>query len=226
MILKLITCYSLRLLPTSNHCPAWLINDVLQVERTKFLGITIDKNLIFKHHLSNLCLRLSRTIPLLLKVKHFAPSNILKCLYYAHIFPQLTYCNPIWSQTYPCHMSQINVLHKKVIRIITNSDYNDHTQPLFKQMNILNLADLSKLILASHMYKRMHSNNLTTQPTHNYQTRNQSALYIPRPKLTLFKHSILYSGPKTWNDVPEIIKQSKSLPHFKKQLKSYLINSY
>ena len=44
---------------------------------------------------------------------HFAPNSILKCLYYAHIYPYLIYCNPTWSQTYPCHL-YINVLHRKV----------------------------------------------------------------------------------------------------------------
>ncbi len=203
-----------------------LNDDILQVDRKKFLGITFDENLTSKHHLSNLCLKLSRTIPLLLKVKNFAPSNILKCLYYAHIYPHLAYCNPTWSQTYPCHMTQINVPHKKVIRIITNSDFNEHTQPLFKQLNILNLVDLSKLSLASLMYKRIHTNNLNTQSSHNYQTRTQHALHIPRPKLTLFKHSVMYCEPKTWHNVPDNIKQSKSLSHFKKQLKRHLLNSY
>ncbi len=147
----------------------------MQVDRAKFLGIILNKNLTFKHHLSNLCLKLSRTIPPL-EVKHFVPSNILKYLYYAHIYPHLTYCNPIWSQIYPCHIAQINVLHKKVIRIITNSDFNVHTQPLFKQLKILYLVDLSKLTLASYMYKRMHTNNLNTQPSHNYQTQNHYAV--------------------------------------------------
>ena len=204
-----------------------ILNDeILQVDKTKFLGVILDKNLTFKHHLSNLCLKLSRTIPLLLKLKHFAPGNILKCLYYAHIYPHLTYCNPVWSQTYPCHMSQINVLHKKIIRIITNSDFNAHTQPLFKQLNILNLSDLSKLILTSFIYKRVLTDNPNTQPSHNYLTRNQYALYIPRPNLTLFKHSVMYAGPKTWNGLPDFVKRSKSYSHFKKQLKSHLLNSY
>ena len=90
-----------------------LNDDIIQVDKIKFLGIIFDKNLNFKHHISNLCLKLSRTIPLLLKAKHFAPIEVLKCLYYAHIYPHLNYCNPIWSNTYSCHLYHLNVLHKK-----------------------------------------------------------------------------------------------------------------
>lgn len=203
-----------------------LNESILQVDKIKFLGVIFDKHLTFKHHISNLCLRLSRIIPLLLKVKHFAPIKILKCLYYAHIYPHLTYCNPIWSQTYPCHLSQVNILHKKIIRILTNSDFNEHTQPLFKSLNILNLADLSQLSIASFMYKTLNLSNYNTQPLHNYQTRNQYSLYIPRPNLTLFKHSTMYIGPKIWNYLPGDIKQSKSLSCFKTKLKSHLLYAY
>ena len=38
-----------------------LNEDILQVYKIKFLGITIDKNLTFKHHISNL--RMYQTFP-------------------------------------------------------------------------------------------------------------------------------------------------------------------
>ncbi len=127
-----------------------ILNDNgLQVDKIKFLGVTIGRNLTFKHHISNLCLKLSSHSPSS-RSKTFCPVKILKCLYYAHIYSHLTYSNSISSQTNLCHLSQINVLHKKVITVITNNDFNDHTQPLFKVLNILNLADLSNHI-ASYM---------------------------------------------------------------------------
>ena len=200
--------------------------DILQVDRIKFLGVTLDKNLSFKHHLSQLCLKISRIIPLLLKVKHFAPAEILRCLYYAHIYPHLIYCNPIWSQTYPCHLYQLNVLHKKIIRIITNSVFNEHTPPLFKSLNILNLVDLSKINIASYMFKTINTSVNYTQPAHNYQTRNKNLLSIPPHKITLFKHSLMYSGPNIWNTLPMHIKQSTGLSSFRNKYKKHLLSFY
>ena len=198
----------------------------MQVEKIKFLVITIDKNWSLKQHLSQLCLKISRIIPLLLKVKHFATIEILMCLYYVHIYPHLIYCNPIWSQTYPCPLYQLNVLHKKVIKIITNSVFNEHTPPLFRSLNILNLADLSKLNTASYMLKMINTNVYNTQPTHNYQTRNQDSLNIPTHKLTLFKHSLMYSGPNISNVLQMHMKQSTSLSSFRNKFKNKLLSSY
>ena len=215
-----ITCYQ----PLPNL--TILNDDITQVDKIKFLGIILDKNLNFKQHLSNLCLKLSRVIPLLLKVKHFAPVEILRNLYYAHIYPHLSYCNPIWSTTYPCHLYNLNVLHKKTVRIMSSSEYLAHTPPLFKSLNIMNLADISRFNIALYMFKQIKYNHYNTQPLHNYQTRNQHTLRTPSHKLTLFTHSLMYLGPKTWNDVPLHIKHSTSISSFKNKFKKHLLSFY
>lgn len=204
-----------------------ILNDhIMQVYKTKFLGITFDKNLTFKHHITNLCLKLSRSIALFLKIKSLVPIDIMKTMYYAHIFPHLSYCNSIWSTTYPCHLYNINTLHKKIVRIITNSDFLAHTPPIFKTLKILQLSDLSKFFIATHMYKHLPSTSTPSTLIHNHGTRNQHTLQIPRHNLTIYRHSLMYLGPITWNNIPEHIKLSPSLQCFKKRLKEHLLSFY
>ena len=63
-----------------------LLNDnILQVDQITFLCITCYKNLTFKHHISKLCLKFLRTIPLLLKV------NTLPQLKYSNVNIMRTY---------------------------------------------------------------------------------------------------------------------------------------
>ena len=225
---KPITCFSLTPQLSTSHFQilASLNDDILQVNKTKFLGLTIDNNLNFKHHISHLSLKLSRTIALLLKTKPYVPSDIFKCIYYAHIYPHLNYCNSIWSTTYPSYLNHLNVLHKKIIRIITSSDYCEHTSPLFKSLIILNLSDITRLNIASYMFKHNDTINNTAAPNHNYHTRNQDSLLLPRHKLTLYKHSLMYQGPKIWNDIPPSIKHSPSLKTFQSKYKKYLLSLY
>ena len=52
-----------------------LDKDITQVSKTKFLGVTFDNNLTFKYHISNLCLKLSWSIALLLKIKKLCTSG-------------------------------------------------------------------------------------------------------------------------------------------------------
>ena len=48
------------------------IDDVFvkQVDSTKYLGVTFDANLTWKNHINELCLKLSKTVGILSKVRH------------------------------------------------------------------------------------------------------------------------------------------------------------
>ena len=55
------------------------IDDALikQVCSTKYLGLTFDSNLTWKSHINELCLKLSKTVGILSKVRHFVDNHIL-----------------------------------------------------------------------------------------------------------------------------------------------------
>ena len=160
-------------------------------------------------------------------VKDLMPNNILTILYNAHVLPHLQYCSPIWCNTYPTHLLPLFLLQKKIIRIVTNSGYFDHTQPLFKSMNILKLFDINKLQTAVYMHKLVSTTNpLHLLPQHNYPTRTCEHLRVPQHNLTVFQHSLAYSGPKLWNVIPDSIKTLPTLPSFKRQYKKHLLSQY
>jgi len=56
------------------------------------------------------------------------------------------------------------------------------------------------------------------------QNRHSHKLVVPRPRLDLFKCSLMYSGGKLWNNLPLSIKTTTS-DHkaFKKTFKQYLM---
>ena len=59
------------------------------VSEAKFLGIYIDPNLTWKHHIDTLCSKISKLIGLLYKVSCFVPPYILKSLYDSLMHSQL-----------------------------------------------------------------------------------------------------------------------------------------
>ena len=81
---------------------------------------------------------------------------------------------------------QLNYFKKKVIRIITVSKYNAHTEPLMKTLSILKIEDMFKLDILKWYYKYCHKQlavyfqkfNILRHPDiHDYATRNNS--FIP-----------------------------------------------
>ena len=60
----------------------------------------------------------------------------MRGLYYALIYPYLSYGNIVWQNTYTTRLEQTRRLQKKIIRIITFSKFKEHTDPLFKELFI------------------------------------------------------------------------------------------
>ena len=211
---------------TINSEPQLQINGAILNKQTivTFLGVKIDEKLNFNPQIQHVCSKLSRSIGILYKLKGNVPLNVLKTLYYALVFPYLTYCNLIWGATYETHLKPLEILHKKIIRIITDSSYLAHTNELFYNSNILKLKDINKFLLGIHMYKKAEA--IEPQPNHNIQTRNQN---LPQPmfqRLTSTQRSITFTGPSFWRNIPPEIRSSNSLYVFKKELKKFLLNEY
>ena len=77
----------------------------------------------------------------------------MNTLYYSLILSHLQYCTLLWANTYSSCLNKLRILQKKTIRIITQSHYLAHTDPLFSKLKLLKLDDLYKHQLGIYMYK-------------------------------------------------------------------------
>ena len=110
------THYMLFTTKSKINLPKLHINneEISKTNQIKFLGITYDDSLTFKHHINDLTLKISRHIALLYQMKDLTTYDVLKSVYYAHIYPLLTYCNPIWCTTYSTYLIPLKLQLKKI----------------------------------------------------------------------------------------------------------------
>jgi len=154
-------------------------NFIEYVSKFNFLGVTIDKHVKWTDHIEKISSKVSKVVGILCYLKKTLPTEILKLIYNSLINPHFHYGILCWGTQH----HRITKLQKKAIRIITNSRYNAHTQPLFKQLRILTISHLydSKLL---RFYYRF-ANNLLPEyfssfhiirqcDTHNRYTRSNS----------------------------------------------------
>ena len=120
----------------------------------KYLGVFIDCNLTWKFHIHEITKKIARNIGILSKLRHFISCNLLIQIYYALIFPFITYGIIIWGNTYKTNLNPLVTLQKKAVRIITFSHFQSHTSPIFKKLNLLKLKDIVELytIISMHQY--------------------------------------------------------------------------
>jgi hypothetical protein len=121
----------LPLLPVS---PLSQVNDQCEPPAIKYLGVFIDSKFNFRYHINQISNKLSRAFFFLRKSKHFLTPSAMKSLYFSLIHCHLTYALPIWSSTLSSAFKPIVTKQKIAVRLITNSPYNAHTEPLFKSL--------------------------------------------------------------------------------------------
>ena len=134
-----------------NHfIPEIRINGQLveQVTEFNFLGLTIDEHLNWKIHIQKISHKVSKSIGVLKRLKKFLPHTVLRILYNALILPHFQFSIVAWG----FNPGRLNKLQKRAIRVITNSKYNAHVEPLLKMLNLLRLTDIFKINMLKMFY--------------------------------------------------------------------------
>ena len=194
-----------------------------------FLGVQIDEKLGWKPHIEYVRKKLSKSIGLLKKARQYLPKECLRSLYFTFVYPYLTYCIHVWGKTFPTYLDPILKAHKRIVRIITHSNYRAHTQPLFKQLRILDLKGIYEFMIATFMYKFHDSdlpkifNGMFHKSLHNYPTRQADNYCVPNWRLETMKRTVSVQGAMIWNAIPANIKASCSLDVFKSAMKKHIL---
>ena len=121
-------------MPQKKFSSLLLTIDNTQIERVttfNFLGITLHENLKWDAHVHHISNKISRVIGIISRLKNYIPAHILLTLYNSLILPHLYYGILMWGYH---NTERIFRLQKKAIRVISNSAYNAHSEPLFKSL--------------------------------------------------------------------------------------------
>ena len=119
------------------------------IKRTKtfkFLGIIVNENLKWNHHIKHVTSKVSKAIGILYKARKHLDKKTLNGLYYTFVYPYLIYGVEIWGNSFQKYLEPLYNVQKKIIRIITFSPYLSTTKTIFKKLNILTLYKLVKSI--------------------------------------------------------------------------------
>ena len=144
------------------------------VDDFNFLGITINQSLNWKSHVNVSCNKVLKYIAVIHRTKKYLPFSVLQTMYKSLILPIMYYGLLLWGP----HCERLFLLQKRIMRVITNSKYIAHTDPIFKTLNLLKLPDLYRLQLYKLYYKikeqtvPAYFRHILTEVVNPYNTRN------------------------------------------------------
>ena len=115
-----------------------------QQKSVKYLSILIDSNLNWKEQIQQISKKYLGVLMSYVRLDILLIRKQVQ-LYHAIILPFFSYGCIVWSNTYDHNVKRLQIIQRQAIRLITFSNFDAHTSPLFAKLNLLKLQDHIKL---------------------------------------------------------------------------------
>ena len=204
--------------------------EIKRVNSINFLGVTFEGTMKWKLHVQSIVNKLSKQNAILYLTRNKITQSCLRLIYFALVYPYITYCHVLWGSTYKTTLKPLIVSHKRIVRTITFSSRLEHTEPLFNELKLLNFLKINMFFSLIFVFKSVRFLNnyrgkfVHVGDVHNRHLRNSNNLRPPLVITERSKQSIVYIGCTLWNALPHDIKSCITLIQFKNKLRSHLLN--
>lgn len=229
---KLLVCGSKRGVAKARDFKlSFLGKQLIPVEAARDLGVILDTSLTFDHHVSATVASCMSRLGQINRVKHCFDNRTLIIIINALVFSKLFYCSSVWSSTSQSNIAKLQAVQNFACRIVSGSKKYDHVTPILRQLNWLPVKQhmyyrdsimafkcmngLAPGYLSDQFVKR---SSISTR-----KTRNSQLLNIPLFKTATGQRTFYYRMVSLWNTLPQNIKLSQSLAHFKTLMKKKLL---
>ena len=91
------------------------------VEKIKYLGVTITKNLKWNTHVSNICTKANRTLGFLRRNLAACPRNVKESTNKGLVRPTLEYSSSIWDSQSVLLQDELEKVQKRAARFVTGN---------------------------------------------------------------------------------------------------------
>ena len=147
------------------------------------------------------------------------------------VISKLDYCNGLLLEVSAHQMNKLQIVQEMCCRIIKNLRKYDHTSDAVKDLHWLKIPQRIQFKVLVTIYQCVNGLappfiinlldlNLTRK---NLRSNTQTKLPIPQCSLAqVCNGSIRYAGPQLWNELPQYIRDAKTLGLFKIHLKTHL----
>ena len=208
----------------------WAQLDRDKVWEENEVKLTIDSELKFDSHISNICLKANKKLSVLCRLKNVLTRQQRRILFKSFFEAQFKYCPIIWMFCSRNANNKINKLHERALRIVYD-DYNSKFEELLTkdgsftihQQNIQTLAiEMFKIYNRFSQIAFLDLFNQYNNEDNFYSLRSQPDFQIPRINTTLKgAESVRYFGPVIWNSIPVEIRNIKNFETFKTEIRKW-----
>ena len=201
----------------------------------KFVGHVLDDKLTWVGHVEHICKKLASANFAINSSKNFLPLHIRKMIYFSLFDSHLNFGNLLWGCADKKLLGKVENLQKRCIRNVGLKKFKSHTEPIFKELNVLKLSD--KISFAKSVFMHQFKNNKLPISfsdtfsdiinTDERQTRHNDYNYINKPAIKTYLEKFPYKQfVSNWNSLSIDLKSTADKNEFEQLLKDSFLASY
>ncbi len=206
------------------------IGEEEDIKTTKFVGIRLDENLKWNHHIEHVNSKVASGAYLINKNKNFLPLNIRKLLYNALVRPHLEYGICAWATLSLKLEKKINIMQNRAIRAVAKvKNHRSHTTPLYQTLKLLKFTDLKNLNLLKMVFKATQNQlpgslqEMFISKVNAIDTRSSNKILF---KLPLSHKHPTHRAIQLWNDLDNQTQMSVSIKSFIYKIQTKILIYY
>lgn len=209
---------------TINHPYHLNGHSLTHVEKAKYLGITIQSDMRWNHHIQNITAKASRTLGFLKRNLQINSVALKSTAYKALVRPHLEYATSIWNPSTKRETDKIEMVQRRAARYATNR-YRDKSSvgDMLHQLQWPTLAERRKHQRLTLFYN-IHNSHIQVNSPQSMQMSprqsrgHQQQYIIPRTNKDYHQNSFFPLTIREWNKLPASTIEAPSAESFKNSL--------
>jgi len=201
-----------------------------QVDKAKYLGVTITEDLNWSTHVNNVVTKATKTLGFIRRNLGNCPQNLREMAYFSLVRSQLEYASVAWDPHQNIDITHLEKVQRKAARFV-KQDYSRYSSvsKMIQELEWKELEQRRKDIRLTMLYKIVHEivhipkegilipADKRTRSEHEYKYR------VPIQETNEYKHSFFPKTIPQWNCLPKALTRSDTVDAFKHGLKDIKI---
>ena len=200
-----------------------------QVDKAKYLGVTISEDLEWNSHITSTASKASRSLGFIKRNIKDCPQNLRETAYFSLVRSLLEYSCAVWDPHYKKDTDRLERVQRRAARFVKHDyKWNSSVTQMIRDLGWTSLAHRRKEIRLTLFYKIIH--NITTVPTDDILVKADARTRSNHPykykhirtSTNNYKFSFFPRTVPEWNSLDSNTINSDNIDTYKARLKTTL----
>ena len=202
----------------------------------KYLGLTFDEVLSWRHHVEKLLSELAKYFYLFYNLRKVIPYRFKLQLFNAYVYSRISYGIHCYGVARDVVLNPVQVICNKLLKLLLLKDRRFPTCKLYKESKLLQLKDLTKYVASKLVHMSVYPEEKTplqlrnhyilNSCSHKKNVRDKLLIRVPVTRNVIGGSSVRRYGASYWNKIDLNIRKLSNVKLSKKHLKLSMLNMY